>query len=202
MPELVKATPEMALEYARRFLNRRAYTLQAETPHPASGHHYYYCPKRLGHPLELTLHDVQRHLAGEITVGIYAINPTTQRVKWMAIDADYRKALEDLLKLQCELARNGIQAALEQSRRGGRLWIFFENAVPAKHARVYVRHLAKQLPVGVKGSYAADGIELFPSRTPSTKGASEMPSAHPLASIARRANAIGFATLPMNLRPS
>ena len=47
-------------------------------------------------PLELTPRDIQRHLAGEVTLGIYAINPRTQKVKWMAIDADYRKALEDL----------------------------------------------------------------------------------------------------------
>lgn len=112
--------------------------------------------------MALTPRDIERHLAGEITLGIYAINPATQRVKWMAIDGDYQKALEDLLKLQFELARNGIQAALEQSRRGGHLWIFFDNPVPAKGARVYIRHLAKQLSVDVKGSGTGDGIELFP----------------------------------------
>ena len=79
------------------------------------------------------------------------------------MDADYRDAMEDLLKLQFALARNGIQAALEQSRRGGHLWMFFETPVRAKHARVYIRHLAKQLSVGVKGSNdGEDGIELFP----------------------------------------
>jgi hypothetical protein len=103
-------------------------------------------------------------LAGEITLGIYAINPRTQRVKWMAIDADYRKALEDLLKLQFELGRDGIQAALEQSRRGGHLWIFFERPALAKHARVYIRHLARQLSVEVKGSGSGEGIELFPKQ--------------------------------------
>ena len=40
MPDLLKATPEMAIEYARWFVNRRAYTLQSETPHRASGRHY------------------------------------------------------------------------------------------------------------------------------------------------------------------
>jgi hypothetical protein len=114
--------------------------------------------------MELTPRDIQRHLAGEITLGIYAINPQTQRVKWMAIDADYRKALEDLLKLQFELGRAGIQAGLEQSRRGGHLWIFFEKPVLAKHARVYIQHLARQLSVEVKGSGSGDGIELFPKQ--------------------------------------
>ena len=45
MPDLLEATPEMAIEYARWFVNRRAYTLQSETPHPASGRHYYYRPR-------------------------------------------------------------------------------------------------------------------------------------------------------------
>ena len=54
-----------------------------------------------------------------MTLGLYAINPRTQRAKWMAIDADYRRSLDVLLKLQYELQQDGIQAALEQSRRGG-----------------------------------------------------------------------------------
>ena len=170
MPDLLKATPEMAAEYADWFVSRRAYTLQSETPHPASGRHYYYRPRRRGTPLELTPRDIQRHLAGEITLGIYAINPRTQSVKWMAIDADYRKALEDLLRLQFELARLGIQAALEQSRRGGHLWIFFEKPVLAKHARVHIRHLAKRLSVEVKGSGCGDGIELFPKQDSIAEG--------------------------------
>lgn len=170
MPDLLKATPEMAAEYAEWFVSRRAYTLQSDTPHPASGRHYYYRPRRRGAPLELTPRDIQRHLAGEITLGIYAINPSTQRVKWMAIDADYRKALEDLLRLQFELARLGIQAALEQSRRGGHLWIFFERPVLAKHARVHIRHLAKRLSVEVKGSGSGDGIELFPKQDSIAEG--------------------------------
>ncbi len=164
MAESLLATPEMAIEYARWFVNRRAYTLQSDTPHPASGRHYYYRPRKQGTSCELTTRDIQRHLAGEITLGLYAINPQTQRVKWMAIDADYRKSLEDLLKLQYELGRQGVQAALEQSRRGGHLWIFFEKPVLAKHARVYIRHLAKQLSVEVKESGSGGGIELFPKQ--------------------------------------
>jgi len=99
-----------------------------------------------------------------MTMGLYAVNPATQRVKWMAIDADYRRAVEDLLKLQYELAQRGIQAALEQSRRGGHLWIFFEQPVLARHARLFVSHLAGKLEVNVKGSGSAEGIELFPKQ--------------------------------------
>ena len=37
-----------------------------------------------------------------------SLNAATERVKWMAIDGDYGKGLEDLLKLQVELAYTGI----------------------------------------------------------------------------------------------
>jgi len=164
MADATRATPEMAAEYVRWFVNRRAYTRQSDTPHPATGRHYYYRPRKQGGAAELSAWDIQRHLNGEITVGLYAINPRTQRVKWMAIDADYRRSLEDLLKLQYELSQHGIQAALEQSRRGGHLWILFEKPVLARHARIYVRHLAGSLSVRVKGSGHADGIELFPKQ--------------------------------------
>ena len=40
----------------------------------------------------LTDETIRRHLQGEITVGLYAINPSTQRCKWVAIDADYKNA--------------------------------------------------------------------------------------------------------------
>jgi len=49
------------------------------------------------------------------------LNPTTQTSKWVAIDADYEQAFEDLLKLQWELGQDGVAAALEKSRRGGHL---------------------------------------------------------------------------------
>ncbi|MEO7650026.1 MAG: hypothetical protein ABIZ80_06130 [Bryobacteraceae bacterium] len=165
MAEVLLATPEMATEYARWFVNRPAYTRQSDRSHPESGRHYYYRPRPAGGgELGLEPEDVRRHLAGEITLGIYAINPETQRVKWMGIDADYRRSLDDLLKLQYELQRNGVQAALEQSRRGGHLWILFETPVLARHARVYIRHLAGKLSVQVKTAGPTDGIELFPKQ--------------------------------------
>src|SRR5258705_8621804 len=165
MREALLATPEMVAEYARWFVNRPAYTRQSDRPRPESGRHYYYRPRAEGgRELRLELEDVRRHLAGEITLGIYAINSETQRVKWMGIDADYKRSLDDLLKLQYELQQDGIQAALEQSRRGGHLWILFETPVLARHARVYIRHLAGKLSVQIKASGPSDGIELFPKQ--------------------------------------
>jgi hypothetical protein len=37
----------------------------------------------------LTDETIRRHLEGEITIGLYAINPSSQRCEWVAIDADY-----------------------------------------------------------------------------------------------------------------
>jgi len=165
MADLVQAMPEIVAEYARWFVNRRAYTRQSDRVHPESGRHYYYRPRREdGREIPLTEQGLERHLAGEITIGLYAINPLTQCSKWMAIDADYKEALEDLLKLQYELGQDGVQAALEQSRRGGHLWIFFSKPVLATQARRYIRHLATRLSVRVKGAGLTEGIELFPKQ--------------------------------------
>jgi hypothetical protein len=40
----------------------------------------------------------------------------------------------------------------------------FEKPLMAKQARVYIRHLARQLSVEVKGSGSGEGIELFPKQ--------------------------------------
>ena len=47
---------------------------------------------------------------------------STQRCKWVAIDADYSDAIEDHLKLQWQ-RQDGVEPALENSRRGGHLGI-------------------------------------------------------------------------------
>ena len=92
MPDLLQATPEMAARVCavvREPPRLHAAIGYAPIRHPAATTTTARASE--GNPLELTPWDIQRHLAGEITLGIYAINPRTQRVKWMAIDADYRK---------------------------------------------------------------------------------------------------------------
>ena len=127
MDHRLHATASMAESFYHLFVNRRAYTLQSTRPHPETGRHYYYRPKARGgeDPPALSLETVQQHLSGELTLGIYAMNPHTQRSKWVAIDADYKNALVDLLKLQYQLQQDGVEPALEKSNRGGHLWIFF-----------------------------------------------------------------------------
>ena len=154
-----QATAEMAARYFRLFVNRLAYTMQSQRP-SGDGKHYYYRPKE---GRRLSIETVRKHLNGELTIGVFALNPKTQRSKWVAIDADYENALEDLLKLQWELRRDGVEAALEKSRRGAHLWIFADKPLLAQQCRVYIYNLALRLKVPVKGGAGlAEGIEVFP----------------------------------------
>ena len=166
------ATDEIVARYFELFVNRRAYTVQSSTPDSEKSRCYYYRPKG---NLPLSESTIRSHMEGRITIGLYAINPATQRCKWVAIDADYFEALQDLLKLQWELRQDGVEAALEKSRRGGHLWIFAAKPLLASDCRLYIQSLARRLKVPIKGtrneqdsassrSVLADGIEIFPKQ--------------------------------------
>ena len=159
MNSTVPARPEMAACYFDLFVNRLAYTVQSSKPAP-NGRHYYYRPKD---NRRISLKTLKEHLGGRQTIGLYALNPSTQRSKWVAIDADYENALEDLLRLQWELRQDGVEAALEKSRRGAHLWIFAKQPLLARDWRIYIYNLALRLKVPVKGGRGlAEGIEVFP----------------------------------------
>ncbi len=164
METKLTAQPETVNDYWRLFVNRRAYTLQSMRPHPETGRNYYYRAKKreTDAPLGLTDITIRQHLEGEITVGLYAINPANQRCKWVAIDADYKNSMEDLLKLQYHLTQDKVEPALEMSKRGGHLWIFLATPLLARDCRIYVYDLAQRLGVPVTGSGLAEGIEVFP----------------------------------------
>lgn len=162
----IQASPVVVSNYTKLFANRGAYTVQASRPHPESGRYYYYRPqdKASAKALSLKAETIRRHLEGEITIALYAINPATQCSKWVAIDADYKEAMDDLLKVQYDLETQKVYAALEKSRRGGHLWIFFESPQPARDCRVLIHDVASRLNVPVKGPGAVEGIEVFPKQ--------------------------------------
>src|ERR1017187_823489 len=161
----LKMSANVVADYFHLFVNRRAYTLQSNRPHPERARHYYYRPKdkKTGHGLSLTLDTIRRHLEGEITIGLYAINPATQCSKWMAIDADYEDSVTDLLRLSFYLTQDGVESALENSRRGGHLWIFTAEPLPARDCRIYVCGLALGLGIPIKKG-RREGIEVFPKQ--------------------------------------
>ena len=68
----LNAPVSVVAHYFHFFVNRRAYTLQSNRPHPESARHYYYRPKdkKTGQGLSLTLDTIRRHLEGEITIGL------------------------------------------------------------------------------------------------------------------------------------
>ena len=163
------ASERAVSDYSRLFVNRRAFTMQSLSRDPESGRCNYFRPQG-NVPLSAAV--LRRHLEGEITIALYAINPLTQRCKWMAIDADYPEALRDLLKLQWALQQEGVEAALEKSRRGGHLWIFAQQPLLARACRKYIHGLAARLNVPIRGAIrdsnskdvavCAEGIEVFP----------------------------------------
>ncbi len=164
MPKLdLKVPARVVADYFHVFVNRRAYTLQSNRPRTESTRHYYYRPKdkKTGQGLSLSLDTIRRHLEGEITIGLYAINPATQSSKWVAIDADYEDALADLRKLCFHFRQDGVESALENSHRGGHLWIFMAEPLPARDCRIYVCGLALRLGIPIKG-VKPEGIEIFP----------------------------------------
>jgi hypothetical protein len=81
----------------------------------------------------------------------------------VAIDADYENSLADLLRLSFYLKQNGVQSALENSIRGGHLWIFLSQPLPAADCRIYVCGLALRLGIPIKRG-RQEGIEVFPEK--------------------------------------
>jgi TOTE conflict system, Archaeo-Eukaryotic Primase domain len=158
------ASQDAVASYRMLFVNRLAYTLQSPKPNPKTGRHYYFRPKDNEAPVPLSNDVIKCHLEGMVTIGLYAINPATQRCKWLAIDADYGDALDDLLKLQWELRQDGVEAAFEKSRRGGHLWIFASQPLLARQCRLYISAVARRLKVPLKTAGSGDGIEVFPKQ--------------------------------------
>jgi hypothetical protein len=147
----------MAACYRYLLLNRGAYTVQSHSP-DSMGKYYYHRPDGRQ---SLSLETIQQHLDGVLTIGLYAIDPRTQRSKWLALDADYSAALTDLIRLRFAMKQDGLDPALEHSRRGAHLWAFGAEPLPARDWRIYVVNLAERLGVPVKCG-KTEGIEIFP----------------------------------------
>jgi hypothetical protein len=157
-------TDQNIMDFWNLFVNRRAYTRQSDRPSNETGKFYYYSPKdrRTKQRLPLGFAAVRRHLAGWQTIGLYAIQPETQKSKWVAIDADYERAHYDLKGLKEELREDGVEALEESSRRGGHLWILCKEPLPARECKIYIYNLALRLGVPIKRSADEEGIEVFP----------------------------------------
>jgi len=100
--------------------------------------------RRVGFPV--TLEVIEAHLTGECTMGTYVISD--RGVCFFAVfDADQANGLLLLSDLWRELAASDIPSYLEQSRRGGHLWVFLDTPVPAWALRKW---LLPRCPAGVE----------------------------------------------------
>ena len=117
--------------------------------------------------LGLTEEAIDSHLKGKETLGLYAINPSTQRCRWILFDAKSgtEAAERDLTKLQLELSKENVFAIQEEKGQslGGRLWIFCGEPLPASQCRLLAYNLALRtgIPISAPG-FDSEGIDIFP----------------------------------------
>src|SRR5258706_14691651 len=105
MPKRYQATSTNVEDYWQMFVNRRAFVLQSMRPHAESGRYYYFRPKagKNGEAPRLAAERVRRHLEADLTIGVDAMSPATQRWNWIAMDGDYKDALNHLCELHREV---------------------------------------------------------------------------------------------------
>ena len=93
------------------------------------------------------------HLAGRVTIGLYGLDIGSY-AKWAVLDADSENGLELLQQAHHQLAEKELPSHLEQSRRGGHLWLFLEAPIPAAAIRKLVQTAVPDL----------QGLELYPKQ--------------------------------------
>lgn len=139
--------PEVVSAYAATFVSRwDCYPKQLD-----SGRYV-----RVNRPLS-TAH-ILNHLYGvaNMTLGAYALSPD-HTAKWVCFDGDSDDQLQDLKQLVLLLAQHGQPSYLEQSRRGGHLWLFFPSPLSGYDARRLARHL-------LATTYLDESIEVYPKQ--------------------------------------
>lgn len=105
--------------------------------------------------------DIQDHLKGDKTLGIYLVEPELNTVNFLALDIDKRdKALlRALFEAAFEIGIKDNQVLIEDSgNKGWHIWIPFANPVPANKARILGEII-------VKVSKTKEIIEIFPKQT-------------------------------------
>ena len=131
------------------------------------------CSNRLLIPL--TDGVIYKHLAGDHTVGVYALMPD-DTCHFLAVDlddADWRDDAQAVMQSCCDL---GVPAALEVSRsgNGAHVWIFFAGRVSARDARRLGTALISHTCARTRQLKLSSYDRLFPSQDtmPSGQGGS------------------------------
>jgi hypothetical protein len=95
------------------------------------------------------------HLNGEITLGMYMLNEDSYG-KHLVFDADDAPGWRRLKALADVLFDLETSSYLESSRRGGHLWLFFEDLISGETIRKFGQGLMLYFGMG--------GLELFPKQ--------------------------------------
>jgi hypothetical protein len=107
---------------------------------------------------EITLSDIDKHLKGEQTLGVYCLDKEN-KVKWACVDLDGTDLIE--LKSRGRIIYNLFKdytRMLEFSgRRGYHIWIFFTTKVSAEYAKTLVKARLNRLDWA--------NTEIFPKQT-------------------------------------
>jgi hypothetical protein len=104
----------------------------------------------------LSENHILAHLRGDITLGLYLLDKESQ-ARFIVIDADDEDQMEGLFTIARSLKHHRVPSYLEQSRRGGHLWFFFDEPVPAKDARLFGKGLTAVHNISSE-------IELYPKQ--------------------------------------
>jgi len=95
------------------------------------------------------------HLRGKMTLGAYVLDAQS-RGRYLVLDADDEPDWRRLKALAGALAEEGTISYLEASRRGGHLWLFFEQPLPGKEIRAFGQ--------GLLAYFNIEDLELFPKQ--------------------------------------
>jgi hypothetical protein len=92
----------------------------------------------------LTMDHMVSHLRGEITLGAYLLDPNNQ-TRYVVLDADEDGEFDALRWMASQ-----IPSYLETSRRGGHLWVLFDQPIPGKYAKKFGQGLLKEMNVDME----------------------------------------------------
>ena len=103
------------------------------------------------------------HLTGKHTIGTYALDSASW-ASWIVIDADDDMHFGKLANLSQQLHSEDVPSYLENSRRGGHLWLFF-SPIPGFQARRFGRQLITEAKLPFANPQRQQlGVELYPKQ--------------------------------------
>ncbi len=120
-------------------------------------------PQQLGNGRWLTVHEplhvglLQAHLRGKVTLGAYLLDEQS-RGRFLVLDADDDERWQRLQGVAQKLETENIASYLETSRRGGHLWLFFDQPQPGQAIRWFGQGLLASQGVPPKQ------VELYPKQ--------------------------------------